>query len=393
MTPPAGQHQKSGPATVELRLLSLPTIEVLAAGHDRSPDERRELVVIGITDEAGTTGWGECSALNRPTYTSEWARGSFAALADLLSSARLAGPPLAPTHPMAAAGIEMALTDLRLRVEGRSLASALGSTRASVPAGAAIGLATPDELTARVAVLVDAGFGRIKLKIEPGRDRESVAALRKQHPHLEIQVDGNGSYDPEDLPTLLGLADLEVRVLEQPFAAHDVGPETVRASAALIDAGFVVVADEAVNDLDDARRLHDLGMFSAISLKPPRVGGLAAAKELHDWAVDEGIALTAGGMLECGLGRHALAAFAALDGFTITGDLSPARRWLADDPWPDLQLSARTSPARIEIPQGVGVAPPPHPDLLDRYTVERSTFDVDLDTLHQSTHGGRSRLG
>ena len=109
MTPPAGLRQKSGPATVELRLLSLPTIEVLAAGHDRSPDERRELVVIGITEEAGTTGWGECSALNRPTYTSEWARGSFAALADLLSSARPAGPPLAPTHPMAAAGIEMAL--------------------------------------------------------------------------------------------------------------------------------------------------------------------------------------------------------------------------------------------------------------------------------------------
>ncbi|MDA3038165.1 MAG: o-succinylbenzoate synthase [Actinomycetota bacterium] len=393
MTARGAQRQTAGPAAVDLRLLSLPTVEVLAAGHDRAPQERRELVVMGITSDNGAMGWGECSALNRPTYTSEWARGSFAALTDLLSSAEPVPRSLAPAHPMAAAGFEMALTDLRLRGQGRSLAASLGSRRASVPAGAAVGLAPLDELTGRVATLVDAGLGRIKLKIEPGQDREPVEALRSRHPDLEIQVDGNGSYRPDDLSVLLGLVDYEVRVIEQPFPADDASHETIRASRALIDAGFALVGDEAVRDLEDARRLHALGMLSAISLKPARVGGLAAATKLHDWAVHEGIALTAGGMLECGLGRHALAAFASLDGFTIAGDLSPARRWLADDPWPDLHLTSRPFPARIDVPQGVGVAPPPDPDTLDRYTVERSTFGVHLDALYESAHGRRAGGG
>lgn len=378
----------------DLRLLSLPTVESLATGHDRSPQERRELVVIGLTDDDGLTGWGECSALNRPTYTSEWARGAFAALSLATSpSPALADGTLRPAQPMAAAGLEMALTDLRLRAEGQSLASSLGVTRATVPAGAAVGLATPEDLSKRVADLVDAGFGRIKVKIEPGNDLQSVRVLREQHPDLEIHVDANGSYRPGNLPVLLQLIDIGVSVLEQPFLAGDFSHETVHATRSLIAAGLVVVIDEGVNDLDDARTLHALGMLSAISLKPPRVGGLSAARELHDWAVQEEVALTAGGMLESGLGRHSLAAFAALEGFTITGDVSPARRWLADDPWPDLHFVSAPPPGRIEIPRGAGVAPTPDLDVLDRYTVERSVGRLRIDPLHEPTNGSGTRFG
>ncbi len=378
----------------DLRLLSLPTVESLATGHDRSPQERRELVVIGLTDDDGLTGWGECSALNRPTYTSEWARGAFAALSlATLSSPALADGTLGPAQPMAAAGLEMALTDLRLRAEGQSLASSLGVTRAAVPAGAAVGLATPEDLSKRVADLVDAGFGRIKVKLEPDNDLQSVRVLREQHPDLEIHVDANGSYRPGNLPVLLQLIDIGVSILEQPFPAGDFSHETVHATRSLIAAGLVVVIDEGVNDLDDARTLHALGMLSAISLKPPRVGGLSAARELHDWAVQEEVALTAGGMLESGLGRHSLAAFAALDGFTITGDVSPSRRWLADDPWPDIHFVSAPPPGRIEIPRGAGVAPTPDLDVLDRYTVERSVGRLRIDPLHEPTNGGGTRFG
>lgn len=389
-----GVQGRSAPVDVDVRLLSLPTVESLAAGHERSPQERRELVVIGLTDDEGLTGWGECSALNRPTYTSEWARGAFVALSQaILSSAGRAGAALGPEHPMATAGLEMALTDLRLRAEGQSLASSLGVTRTAVPAGAAVGLAALEDLSKRVADLVDAGFGRIKLKIAPGNDVQPVRALRAQHPDLEIQVDANGSYRAGDLAVLLQLASFDIRALEQPFPAGDFDHETVQATRSLIQADITVVADEGVNDLDDARRLHALGMLSAISLKPARVGGLRAARELHDWAVQEDVALTAGGMLESGLGRHSLAAFAALEGFTITGDVSPARRWLADDPWPDLQFEPAPPPGRIKIPHGAGVAPPPDLEVLDCYTVERSAGRVDIDSLHEPTDGSGSHFG
>ena len=65
------------PDAVELRLVRLPTLEGLASGHDRAPGTHRELVIVRVSDTDGHVGWGECSALNRPTYTAEWARDAY----------------------------------------------------------------------------------------------------------------------------------------------------------------------------------------------------------------------------------------------------------------------------------------------------------------------------
>ena len=72
-------------------------------------------------------------------------------------------------------------------------------------------------------------------------------------------------------------------------------------------------------------------------------------------------------MLETGLGRRALAAVAGLPGFTLTGDLSPAARWLAADPWQDLTMTD----GRITVPTTPGAAPEPDPYVLDRYRIEQ----------------------
>jgi hypothetical protein len=52
----------------------------------------------------------------------------------------------------------------------------------------------------------------------------------------------------------------------------------------------------------------------------------------------------------------------------LVGDLSPAGRWLADDPWPDLAMRG----GRIAVPTTAGVAPPPDPDRLDAVTTRRA---------------------
>jgi L-alanine-DL-glutamate epimerase-like enolase superfamily enzyme len=74
-------------------------------------------------------------------------------------------------------------------------------------------------------------------------------------------------------------------------------------------------------------------------------------------------------MLESALGRHALAAFAANDGVEITGDVSPSRRWLATDPWPDLKMSD----GMIAVPTSPGVAPLPDQDRIEDLTIYRWT--------------------
>jgi len=128
----------------------------------------------------------------------------------------------------------------------------------------------------------------------------------------------------------------------------------------------ILVADEAVASLADAQALFDAGALSGVAVKAPRVGGMTQAATLVRWCVDNGLEATPGGMLECGLGRHALVALAAMEGMTIIGDVSPAGRWLAADPWPDLQLKDGS----VLVPQGPGVSPVPDAELLDEFTLE-----------------------
>ncbi len=335
----------------EAFLVSLPTHDSLATAIDGEPTVGRELVFVRATDGDGSHGWGECSALNAPGYTPEWARGAFG----LLTS----GFPITPArYPLAFAGLEMAELDLTLKNRGESLASHLGVRRSHVPAGAVVGLGSPDETVGRVASLVSAGYKRVKLKITSGKIVDRVETIRRRFPEVELQVDANGSLDESDLSDLAHLAELQVTVIEQPFAVAD--QELTRRLRDVTDT--LVFADEAVRTVADAQaRPH----YDGLVVKPGPSGGLQGTLELLAHATREQLQLSAGGMLESGLGRHFLAAVSGLDQFGITGDLSPAGRWLAADPFDDLQMSD----GEIAIPIAPGVAPAPDADALKRFTL------------------------
>ncbi len=350
-------------------LIDLPTVDQLEAAHDRDPTSGRKLVMVKATGEDGRIGWGECSALNAATYTPEWAAGAF----DLLTaratdlSELLIDP---GATPMASASIDMALTDLLLIRAESSLASSLGATNTHVPAGAVVGLGMPRDVMAKAENLVDAGYRRLKLKIVPG-ELQIVREVREAFPDIEIQVDGNGSFGQHDVEKLAELADeADLDAIEQPFA-----PDDIDAAADLVELTSIpVMADEAVDSLADAKELFEFGALSGVVIKPPKLGGFEPALDLVDWTTTNGLAACVGGMLESGLGRHALAAMAAVDGFSVTGDLSPARRWLADDPWSDLTMTD----GWIEVPSAIGVAPHPDPDVLERYSVRQSSVEAEI---------------
>ncbi len=348
---------------IEVRLLRLPTRRSLTTAHDAAPAPERQLVVVGVETADGVMGWGECSALNAPTYTSEWAADSFNRLS---AWANGGAPPDNATHPMAFAAIEMAFIDAELRMQGRSLAEHLGATKPTVRAGATIGLLSVADSVATARQLVDAGYRKLKVKIDPSQvdtvphELTHVFEGRGDDP-VEVHVDANGSLAQDHLMGLLGLTWHGVSVIEQPFPIDR--PDL--AAELLLGTEAVVTADEAVTTIADARTLLDAGALRGIAIKPPRVGGLATAQALLSWCQDQGVGASLGGMLECGLGRHALAAFGALDGFTITGDLSPAAQWLTADPWPDIEMAGPD----IIVPTTPGVAPLPDQELLERLTL------------------------
>lgn len=337
----------------DVSLVALPTRDSLTTSIEKSTSTHRELVFVKATDIEGRVGWGECSALNTRGYTPEWARGAFGMLTS--------GSPISSTsHPMAFAGVEMALLDLRLRTETTSLAAHLGATRDAVTAGATVGLGPVDQTVANVTALVEAGYGRVKLKIGPGDIAGRTSAVRSRFDKLALQVDANGSLDANDLDELAQLGDVGLDAIEQPFPV-DAKELTLHLWELL---GVTIMADEAIRTPAD---LLKRTFYNGLVVKPGPIGGLAATQQLVDQAAELGWVLSVGGMLESGLGRHGLAAVAAIEPFNLTGDLSPARRWLLHDPWPDLQMIE----GNIVVPSGPGVAPLPDVELLDRFTVAR----------------------
>lgn len=283
----------------------------------------------------GTEGWGECSALAEPTYTGEWVDGAEAVLRRFLIPACLAGrAPDIVGHPMAVAALEAAVVHLRLAAAGTTLAGWAGAVRDRVPCGVAAGIASSvDALVEEVAEHVAVGYQRVKLKVRPGWDLEPVAAVRSTWPDLALGVDANGAYRRSDLDgALAGLDALGLMEIEQPLPAGDL----VGSAQVARQLKTPVCLDESIGSVADLETALALGALDHVNLKPGRVGGIGEALRIHDLALDRGLPLWIGGMLDTGVGKAVNVALAALPGATLPGDLPASSRWFADDltdPW------------------------------------------------------------
>ena len=74
-----------------------------------------------------------------------------------------------------------------------------------------------------------------------------------------------------------------------------------------------------------------LGSGRIVNIKPGRVGGFASAIAIHDVCLKHTMPVWCGGMLETGIGRAYNVALASLEGFSLPGDISPSRRYWAED--------------------------------------------------------------
>ncbi len=302
---------------------------------------RRDVLLVHAVALDGE-GWGECAALPTPSYSSEWVDGAAAVLADHLIPARLAGHPGAVVgHPMATAALDAALLDLQLTAAGTTLARWLGAERDRVDCGVAVGIAgTVDELLAEVSAHVEAGYQRVKLKVQPGRALEPVQAVRQAWPALAVGVDANGTLDAR---TLAALDHLGLDEIEQPLPAQDL----VGLASAAARLSTPICLDESVASADQLHSALALGWRGHLNLKPGRVGGIGPAVAIHDLALAEGIPTWIGGMVATGVGKAVDVALAALPGITRPSELSPSSRWFATDltaPWtmdPDGTIGVR----------------------------------------------------
>jgi O-succinylbenzoate synthase len=325
------------------------------------------------TADGESEGWGECVAMSEPLYSAEYVDEAADVLRRFLIprvaavprlDAVAVAPALAPVkgHWMAKAALETAVLDAELRAAGRSFARELGAVKDRVPSGVSVGIMNSiGELLDAVAGYLEAGYLRIKLKIEPGWDIEPVRAVRDRFgDDLLLQVDANTAYTLADAQHLARLDEFGLLLIEQPLDEEDVLGHAELAKVI----STPVCLDESITSARTAAAAITLGACSIINIKPGRVGGYLEARRIHDVCAAHGVPAWCGGMLETGLGRAANVALAALPGFTLPGDTSASDRYYRTDITPPFVLSD----GHLAVPDGPGIGVSPLPSELTAVT-------------------------
>ena len=354
---------------VELRWIEMPL--VVPFGTSFGVQTGRDVLLVRVRSSNGE-GWGECVALPVPGYTSEYGNGAHHVIKEFLLPRIFAAGDIRADevtrmlagvrgHPMAKAAVEGAILDAELRVSGVSMSERLGAVRSEIECGVSVGIPpTLGDLLDQVERFLDAGYKRIKLKIEPGWDAEPVSAVRERFPDARLQVDANAAYTLADTAELAALDPFDLMLIEQPLAEDDLLGHAELAKRITTP----ICLDETITSVGMAEAAIKLGACAVINLKASRVGGYLEAVRVHDACRAQNVPVWCGGMLETGIGRAANVALGALPGFTLPGDTSASGRYFARDITQPFVMQNGC----LTVPTGPGLGVSPLLDVLDEVT-------------------------
>ncbi len=241
----------------------------------------RPCILVALYSQ-GLVGWGECVASIDPGYSYETTNTAWHILSDFLIPPMLGQKITSPWdvtahfskvrgHPLAKASLENAVWDLMGRARGLPLAKMLGGgQRDRVEVGVSIGIQpTLEDLLERVDQFVDKGYGRIKMKIEPGWEIKPLSAVRERYPAIKLMADANSAFSLDHVSLFQEMDALKLLMIEQPlhyldFTGHAYVRKTVKVP---------VILDESVISPEAMFQIAKLEAADRIVLKINRVGG------------------------------------------------------------------------------------------------------------------------
>ncbi|MGD2058440.1 MAG: o-succinylbenzoate synthase [Anaerolineales bacterium] len=336
----------------------------------------RDCILISVRDE-GEQGWGECVAGAEPGYSYETVGTAWHVLSEYFVPAVFAENVRTPAdlhaalgkyrgHPLARAGLEMALWDLEGKKHSKSLFELIGGVRSRIPVGVSIGIQeSAQDLLAHVDAYLDQGYRRVKIKIAPGDDLKLIEAVREAHPNLHLWVDANAAYSSADIELFKKMDAYNLGLIEQPLYEDDLIEHSRLQEQLITD----ICLDESIHHVRDARHAVQIGACRVINIKPARVSGLSMACEIESFCGQEGIPVWCGGMLETGIGRAANLALASREGFILPGDISGSSRYYEKDICePEFKLNDDST---IDVPMEPGLGIYLDEDALEAVTIDK----------------------
>ncbi len=287
-------------AAIRVYQVDLPVKEGRYAWSEGKFVEVFDSTVVEIETDDGRTGLGEVCPLG-PFYLPAFGPGARAGIGELaphligqdpselgrinqLMDAGLLG------HPYAKSALDMACWDLLGQQAGMPLCILLGGRY-----GAAVGLyraisqQAPDAMAENVAGYRAEGYTKFQLKVG-GEAREDIARIRAVAAVLDagevLVADANtGWLLPDAARVVNAVKDLDVYI-EQPCKSYE-NCLAVRQRTAL-----PFILDENIDGLDMVLRAHGDRAMDAINLKISKVGGLTKARQIRDLCVALGIPMT-----------------------------------------------------------------------------------------------------
>jgi O-succinylbenzoate synthase len=322
---------------IELTEIELPLKYPFETSFGRTT--RRRIMIVKALDRSGAFGYGECTAPEDPFYNHETIDTAWIIttnyIAPLLAQARIESAGEVNNalgrirgNRMAKGAIEAAVWDLEARLARAPLWKHLGGTQQEISSGVSIGLQESiPALLEKIAIELESGYQRIKIKIKPGRDVDLVEAVRSKYPTIPLMVDANSAYTLADKALLKRLAGYDLMMIEQPLAPGDL----VDHSKLQREIATPICLDESILTVADARHAAELGSCRIINIKLGRVGGHSEARMIQEFCARSNLPVWCGGMLESGIGRAHNIAMSTLAGFTLPGDVSASARYWEED--------------------------------------------------------------
>jgi O-succinylbenzoate synthase len=364
--------------SIVLRELHMPLVRPFETSFGVTRDRR---ILLAEIRSEGLTGWGECTAGERPFFSGESTDTAWQVIVNEL------GPMLASSEQvehggscprifkqvrgnrMAKATLENAIWDLEAQREAVSLSRLLGGVRDSIACGVSLGIQSSiPELLGIIEKELAAGYQRIKLKCKPGWDVEVFERVRNRWPGIMLSCDANSAYRLRDADHLVTFDAFDLLMIEQPlwhddFYYHSMLQKRLNTPICL---------DESIHNRRDALASIEMESCKIINIKLGRVGGFSEAIAVHNAAQERGIPVWCGGMLESGVGRSHNIALSSLENFTLPGDVSAsARYWVDDIIEPDVTVNSQ---GEIEIPDIPGRGYEVRMDMVERLTVRKETI-------------------
>ncbi len=364
---------------IELTEIDLPLVHFFETSFGRTTDRR--IIVVRVEDAEGNEGWGECTAGETPSYSEEWTDSCWETIEKILAP-MIVGSELASAaeawdamkevrgNRMSKAAIETAIWDLEAKKLGVPLWKHIGGTRERIGTGVSIGIQdSVEQLFEKIAVEVEAGYRRIKIKIAPGWDANVVRRVREKFGDIPLMGDANSAYTLDDADIFRLMDGFNLMMFEQPLFRDDI----IDHAKLQKEIETPICLDESIHSPDNARKAIEIGACRIINIKLGRVGGHSQAREIESVCREAGIPVWCGGMLESGIGRAHNIAMSTLEGFSLPGDVSASKRyWHQDIIDPEVEVSAD---GLITPPDAPGIGFRVREDRIDDLAVRRRLIE------------------